>query len=172
MPDKVIIENAKITDKGVVGKQSKDGKDYAAFTIMWSSGRKDRATGQWDNGPTKFVNVKVFGFQKYDLVSSLKAGDRVNVSGNIEHFEWQSDQGPKDDWTLFADSVTLPVPRADQQQSAPYNTQQRQSPPAQSNWGGTPQGGAPQGNGGSFQGQPHGNPQGGFGQQPPNGNWH
>lgn len=133
MSDKLTIENARITDKGVQGKQSKDGKEYAEFTVMWSSGRKDRNTGEWENGPTKFVSVKVFGFQKYDLVANLGPGDRVNATGNVEHFEWQSDQGPKDDWVMFAESVTLPVPRAEKgQQQA---TQQRQQQPEpQSNW--------------------------------------
>ena len=59
----------------------------------------------------------------------------MNVTGSLEHFEWMSQGGPKHDWSIFAESVTLPVPRAQQgnfQQPAP-----QQGDP----WGGAPQGG-------------------------------
>ena len=108
----IIIEGAKVTDQGVELKQSSSGKDYASLTVMWSSSRKDRNTGQREYGPTKFVRVMAFGFQAGDIAANVQGGDRVNIVGNIDHFEWQSQNGPKDDWTVFASSVALPVPRA------------------------------------------------------------
>ena len=109
---KITIEGAKVTDQGVEMKHSSGGKEYASFTVMWSSSRKDRNTGDREYGPTKFVRVMVFGFQAGDIAANVKGGDRVNVSGNLDHFEWMSQDGPRDDWSLFADSVSLPVPRA------------------------------------------------------------
>lgn len=153
MADKISIESAKVTDKGVELKTSNAGKEYAAFTVMWSSGRKNRDSGEREYGPTKFLNVKVFGYAAADVAANVHPGDRVNVSGNLEHFEWQSQNGPKDDWSLFAESVSLPVPRAQQ-----GGGQQPQSQFGQPQGGYNPQQAAQQH--GGF-GQPQ---QGGFGQ--------
>lgn len=142
MADRITIENARVGKDGVELKQSSTGKDYAQFTAMWSSGRKNRQTGDREFGPTKFVTVRVFGFTARDVAASIKPGDRVNVTGNVEHFTWAAQDGPRDDWSIFAESVTLPVPRAqgggDFQQQAPQQGGfQQQGDP----WGGAPQGG-------------------------------
>lgn len=149
MTDRITIENARITDQGVELKQSQAGKEYAQFTAMWSSSRKNRDTNETEYGPTKFVRVMVFGFKAGDVAAGITGGDRVNVSGSVEHHTWDSDNGPRDDWNLFADSVTLPVPRVQQQQggqqqggqqqpsqggfsnSGQQAQQQRQAPPQQ-----------------------------------------
>lgn len=159
MADKITIENAKVGKDGVQMKTSKAGKEYAAFTVMWSSSRKSMSGQGRDYGPTKFVNVKVFGFAAADVVASVQAGDRVNVSGNVEHFVWESNNGPKDDWSMFAESVTLPMPRAQQggfqQQRGPASPQQNQQAAQgytgdNDPWSSQPQGGF----GGSDQDEP------------------
>lgn len=147
MSDLITIENAMITKKGLERKTTKSGKDYVEFTIMWSSYRKDQQ-GNGENGPTKFVRVRVGGFEAQNLLAAVGAGDRVTVTGRIEHFEWSSQQGVQDDWGMWWASVSLPVPRSQQQ-------------------GGYGQGNQP----GGFQGQ-QGN-RGGFGgqQAPDNDPW-
>lgn len=142
MSDLITIENAMITKQGIEHKTTKSGKDYAEFTIMWSSYRKDQ-NGNGENGPTKFVRVRVGGYEAQNLLASVGAGDRVNVTGRIEHFEWHSQQGAQDDWGMWWASVSLPVPRAQQQ--------------------GQQQGG--------FQGQKQGNRSGFGGQQQNNDPW-
>ena len=114
--DTITINNAKVTDKGVEMRTSKNGNQYASLTVMWSSSRKDKAGGT-EYGPTKFVKVTVTGYEAQDVAANIKPGDRVNVTGRIQHFEWQSNNGPKDDWSISG-SVSLPVPRAQQQGSA------------------------------------------------------
>lgn len=125
MSDLITIENAMITKKGIERKTTKSGKDYAEFTIMWSSYRKDQS-GNGENGPTKFVRVRVGGFEAENLLAAVGAGDRVNVTGRIEHFEWSSQQGVQDDWGMWWASVSLPVPRAQQgQQQGGFQGQQQ-----------------------------------------------
>lgn len=142
---KITLENVRVGKDGVALKVSKAGKEYAEFTVMWSSSRKDQA-GQREYGPTKYVKVRVFGYSAGDIAANIGPGQFVNVTGNIDHFEWQSNNGPKDDWSLFAESVTLPVPRAQQQggfqgqqqgnrggfggQQAPDNDPWNSAPPA------------------------------------------
>lgn len=134
MADKITLENVKVGKDGVELKVSSQGKEYAQFTAMWSSGRKGQ-NGQREYGPTKFVKVMVFGFKAGDLVAGVRAGDLVNVAGSVEHFEWQSNNGPRDDWSIFAESVTLPVPRAQQGQQGWNNQQQPQQQPATGGFG-------------------------------------
>ena len=128
--DTITINNAKVTDKGVELKTSKAGKEYAQLTVMWSSARKSQ-DGSMEYGPTKFINVFVRGYEAQDVAAHVHAGDRVNVTGTVQHFEWQSNNGPKDDWSI-AGSVSLPVPRA-QQQGGSWN-QQAQQQPQVGNW--------------------------------------
>ncbi|MBU5654306.1 single-stranded DNA-binding protein [Corynebacterium aurimucosum] len=112
--DTITINRARVTDKGVELRTSKNGNEYASLTVMWSSSRKDKA-GETEYGPTKFVKVTVTGFEAKDVFANIRPGDRVNVTGRIQHFEWQSDKGPQDDWSILG-SVSLPVPYADNQQ--------------------------------------------------------
>ncbi|MGZ7496117.1 single-stranded DNA-binding protein [Corynebacterium sp. ZY180755] len=125
--DQIQIFGAKVTDKGAEIKQASTGKDYAQLTVMWSSSRKDKA-GQTEYGPTKFVTVRVFGFEAQDVVAAIQPGDRVNIVGTIDHFEWQSQNGPKDDWSIKG-SVYPVLPRAQrQQQHYSQPTQQSAQP--------------------------------------------
>ena len=129
--DTITINNAKVTDKGVELKTSKQGKQYAQLTVMWSSTRKSQ-DGSTEYGPTKFINVFVRGYEAENVAAHVHAGDRVNVTGTVQHFEWQSNNGPKDDWSITG-SVSLPVPRA-QQQGCSWSQQPAQAPQA-GNWG-------------------------------------
>lgn len=112
--DTITINRARVTDKGVEMRTSKNGNQYASLTVMWSSSRKDKA-GETEYGPTKFIKVTVTGFEAKDVFANIRPGDRVNVTGRIQHFEWQSDKGPQDDWSILG-TVSLPVPYADNQQ--------------------------------------------------------
>lgn len=158
MADKITLENVKVGKDGVELKVSSQGKEYAQFTAMWSSGRKGQ-NGQREYGPTKFVKVMVFGFKAPDVAANVQAGDFVNVAGSIEHFEWQSQNGPRDDWSIFAESVTLPVPRA--QQQGQWNNQQ---PHGQQDRGGF---GGQQAQGNPWNSAPAGGEFGGADDEPP-----
>jgi len=146
---KITLDNVKVGKDGVALKVSKAGKEYAEFTVMWSSSRKDQA-GQREYGPTKYVKVRVFGYSAGDIAANIQPGQFVNVTGNIDHFEWQSNNGTKDDWAMFAESVTLPVPRAQQgsqqpqqgfAQQAPRGGFSQQAPVNNDPWQSAPQGG-------------------------------
>lgn len=122
---RVELENVKIAvpkqgpnaGQPVVMKTAKSsGKQYAEFTVMESSSRKDQA-GQWENGPTKFVRCRVHGYAAQDVYTALMGGaERVDVKGDLEHFIWQSQQGPQEVWTIGFAKVALPVPRTQQGQ--------------------------------------------------------
>lgn len=124
---RVELENVKVAvpkqgpnaGQPVVMKTAKSsGKQYVEFTVMESSSRKDQA-GKWENGPTKFIRCRVHGYSAQDVYSALMGGaDRVNVSGEMEHFIWQSQTGPKETWDIGFARVSLPVPRTQQGQQS------------------------------------------------------
>ncbi|MDN6706925.1 single-stranded DNA-binding protein [Corynebacterium glyciniphilum] len=110
--DVITIRNARITDPGVELKTSKAGKEYASLTVMWSTNKKNRQTGETEFGPTKFVRVTVLGFDAQDIAAAVNGGDRVDVTGSIEHTTFTKKDGSEgDSWDLLAERVTLPVPR-------------------------------------------------------------
>mgnify|MGYP000884850621 CR=1 FL=1 len=137
---RVELENVKVSvpkqgpnaGQPVVMKTAQSsGKQYAQFTVMESSSRKDQ-TSQREYGPTIFIRCRVHGYAAQDVYSALMGGtDRVNVAGEMEHFLWQSQQGPKDTWDIGFARVTLPVPRT-QQQSGGWSGGGQQS----GGWGG------------------------------------
>ncbi|WP_312802428.1 single-stranded DNA-binding protein [Corynebacterium variabile] len=113
--DVITIRNARVTDKGVELKTSNAGKEFASLTIMWGTSKKNRQTGEYENGPTKFVRVTVLGFDAKDIAAAINGGDRIDVTGSIEHTTWTTKEGEeRDSWDLLAERVTLPVPRAGQ----------------------------------------------------------
>lgn len=110
--DQLTIRNARVTDQGVELKTSKAGKEFASLTVMWSTNKKNRQTGEMEYGPTKFVRVTVLGFDANDIAASVNGGDRVDVTGSIEHTTFTKKDGAEgDSWDLLAERVTLPVPR-------------------------------------------------------------
>lgn len=113
--DVITIRNARVTHKGVELKTSKSGKEFASLTVMWSTSKKDRQTGEYEYGPTKFVRVTVLGFDAKDVAAAVNGGDRIDVTGSIEHTTWTTKEGDEwDSWDLIAERVALPVPRAGQ----------------------------------------------------------
>ena len=79
---------------------------------MWSTNKKSRQTGEMEYGTTKFVRVTVLGFDAQDIATAVNGGDRVDVTGSIEHTTFTKKDGSEgDSWDLLAERVTLPVPR-------------------------------------------------------------
>ncbi|MGN0095075.1 MAG: single-stranded DNA-binding protein [Corynebacterium sp.] len=87
------------------GKTSNAGKPFARFSLAWSESSKDQQ-GNWQDGPTQWVQVTCFGRVAQNLVTSLHKGDRVNVTGRIKPESWSSQQGEQTVLALTADSVS------------------------------------------------------------------
>lgn len=87
------------------GKTSNAGKPFARFSLAWSESSKDQQ-GNWQDGPTQWVQVTCFGRVAQNLVASLHKGDRVNVTGRIKPESWSSQQGEQTVLALTADAVS------------------------------------------------------------------
>lgn len=140
MADMIKIDRARVTKDGPELKTSSAGNEYVRFTVMWSSSRKDRSD-QWDHGPTKFLKVTCFGELAQQVMQTVRPETNVSLYGKVEHFEWQSQNGPRDDWSMLADMVSPARSNGKQQGGAQQQRQggfsQRQGDP----WNAQPQGG-------------------------------
>ena len=86
-------------------KQSRDGNTtFAKFSLAWSERQKDN-NGQWNQGPTVWVQVTVFGRQAENVARTLDKGMRAVVSGRLKPEAWQSNQGDDTVMTMTADTV-------------------------------------------------------------------
>lgn len=73
------------------------------------------------------------------MAENLQGDERVMLNGVLEHFTWESQQGPRDDWKMMANAVALELPRS-QGGQAQQGYQQQGQQQAQQAWG-QPQGG-------------------------------
>lgn len=126
-------------------KQSRDGRTtFAKFGVAWSERQKD-ATGNWDQGPTVWVQVTVFGRQAENIAQTLGKGDRAVVSGRLQPETWQSNQGEQTVMVMVADTVAPELT---------FASAQVQKNPKQG--GGQQQGGFSQQQGDPWNSQPQG----------------
>lgn len=126
---------AQATITGNLGKQpelrhTQQGKPWTTLSIAWSERQKDR-TGNWVDGPTVWVSVRVFGRQAENICDSLTKGQQVVCTGRLAPELWSSDRGEETVMTMNADVVapsmvfqTAQVARAVQNNQAPQQPQQ------------------------------------------------
>lgn len=101
---------AHITITGNLGKtpelkHSSSGKAWATFSLAWSERIRD-AQGNWDQGPTVWVQVAVFGKLAEAACANLSKGMQVQVTGRIQPESWSSNQGEETVLKLSADNVS------------------------------------------------------------------
>lgn len=128
--DIIKIDRARVTKQGPELKTSKSGNQYVRFTVMWSSGRPDRSGQGFENGPTKFLNVTCFGELAQQVMQTVQPNTNVALVGKLEHFEWQGQNGPQDDWSMVADLVS-PARVSQRQQGGQQGDPWNSAPPQQ-----------------------------------------
>jgi single-strand DNA-binding protein len=71
---------------------SANGTEYARFRLAVTPRILDRTTGEWGDGHTEWISVRVFGQQfAKNVAKSLKKGQPAIVSGTLSSGEWKSD---------------------------------------------------------------------------------
>lgn len=86
-------------------KTSQDGRTtFAKFSAAWSERSKDK-TGNWEQGPTTWFQVTVFGRLAQNVAATLRKGDRAVIIGRAKPETWSSQQGEQTVHTIVADTV-------------------------------------------------------------------
>ena len=96
----------------IIGRLGKDpelkfaqsGKAWMPLNVAWSERVRNKA-GEWGDGPTVWVSVRVFGKMAENAAESLGTGMLVACTGELKPETWNSDQGEQTVFTMVADSV-------------------------------------------------------------------
>ena len=100
---------AHIAFSGNLGKDpelryTNDGRLWVSLSVAWSE--RHKTNGNWEDGPTEWVNVTVNGPMAENVASSLHKGMTVDVAGRISPREWNGQQGPQRYLHVMADTVS------------------------------------------------------------------
>lgn len=71
------------------------GKAVVRVRLAFNSRKKDKATNEWVDGDTFFVDGKAFDQAAEHIAESLTRGMEVVVSGRLRTEKWESGQGEK-----------------------------------------------------------------------------
>ena len=63
------------------------------FRIASTPRRVDRATGAWSDGETLWLGVSCWRQLAENVVSCVRTGDRVVVTGHLRSHTWRTEQG-------------------------------------------------------------------------------
>lgn len=75
-------------------RYTQSGRGVANFTIACNK-RIKNAQGEWEDGPTTFINVVAWQQLGENAAASLHKGDRVCVTGTLENRQYDKEDGSK-----------------------------------------------------------------------------
>lgn len=114
-------------------RQTKNGAEYCIIRVAANGCHRDKHTGQWVDHVSMFFTIFEYDQRRMDsYMQSLHKGTPVRVEGDLKTSEGTDRNGQtRTGFTIPYATITMVVPKADQQQTTP----QHQS----DNWGNTNQ---------------------------------
>ncbi|MEV2259149.1 single-stranded DNA-binding protein [Streptomyces anulatus] len=89
------------------------GKAVVRVRLAFNSRKKDKATNEWVDGDTFFIDGKAFDQAAEHIAESLTRGMEVVVSGRLRTEKWETGQGEKRSASaLLIDSIGPSLARA------------------------------------------------------------
>lgn len=103
-----------------------DGRPLASMRVAETERVRNDDTGKWEDGPTSFYDVVVWGQQAEHVVESLQKGARVVVVGRWQRQEWTDGQGERRAKTIMVGRDIGPSCLFGQAKPAPRGQKGRQ----------------------------------------------
>lgn len=91
-------------------KFTPSGTAVANFRIACGSRRKNRDTGEWEDGDTTFLTINAWKGLAENIANQFTKGQKITVDGRLKQRTYQTKEGQ--DRTVFeveADEVSAPV---------------------------------------------------------------
>lgn len=93
-----MINGATVTLAGYVAtephyKTINDGTPHVSMRVAWTSRVRDRETGEWRDGKTSFANVNCWRKLANNVVSSLRKGQAIVVTGRLQVRDFDDKEG-------------------------------------------------------------------------------
>ena len=104
------------------------------FRIASTPRRVDRASGAWSDGETIWFGVSCWRQLAENVVSCVRTGDRVVVTGHLRTHTWRTEQGEeRSRLEVEAQTVSFDLSRGRvvQERSAPLSLGTQEGPPAE-----------------------------------------
>lgn len=101
-------------------KHTPNGAAVTNFRIACGSRRKNRDTGEWEDGDTTFLTVNAWKGLAENIASQFTKGQKITVDGRLKQRTYQTKEGQ--DRTVFeveADEVSAPVSKFNDNQQQP-----------------------------------------------------
>ena len=76
-------------------KTTTQGKSFANVTVAVNEKRRNRQTGEFEDGPTWFARGTLWGEMAENVHASVGKGSRVIASGKIVQRDWEDQNGNK-----------------------------------------------------------------------------
>ena len=96
-----VVGWAATTAREVIG----DGVPFSSFRLATTPRYFDNRQGQWADGRTEWITVKVFRDVAFNVAASVHKGDPVLVHGRLHTEEWVSENGPRSGLVLDATAL-------------------------------------------------------------------
>jgi single-strand DNA-binding protein len=93
-----MINGATVTLAGYVAtephyKTVNDETPHVSMRVAWTSRVRDRETGEWRDGKTSFANVNCWRKLANNVVSSLRKGQAIVVTGRLQVRDFDDREG-------------------------------------------------------------------------------
>lgn len=93
-------------------KYTPSGTAVTNFRIACGSRRKNRDTGEWEDGDTTFLTVNAWKGLAENFANQAGKGTKVTVEGRLKQREYTTREGEKRVvFEVEADDISIPVPR-------------------------------------------------------------
>lgn len=102
-------------------RQTKNGAEYCIIRVAANGGHKDKNTKQWVNHNTMFFTIFEYDNRRMNsYMQSLHKGTPVRVEGDLKTSEGTDRNGQvRTGFTIPYATITMVIPKADQQQTPP-----------------------------------------------------
>lgn len=81
------------------------GKAVANFSIAANSRRKNKDTGEWEDGDTTFLRANVWGEYAENIAETLEKGSRVIATGQLKQRSWEKEGNKQTSFELEVEEI-------------------------------------------------------------------
>jgi len=86
-----------------------DGNAVVNFRIACNGRKKNRETGQWENGDTTFLTCSAFNGLAENIAQQFGKGKKITVSGQLKQREYEKDGQKRTVFEVAVNEASEPV---------------------------------------------------------------
>ncbi|WP_426716502.1 single-stranded DNA-binding protein [Corynebacterium auriscanis] len=88
-----------------------NGTAVVELRVATNKRRKNEQSGQWENSKTHYANFTAFDTFAENISNSVKKGDKINITGELETQTWEKDGQKRNKDSATVREIAIPIPR-------------------------------------------------------------